>query len=411
MDFDLLTGNGNIASIIDFLLRETGRRDISEIDETVKLEALCHVLQLGVSQLDSMIADYSPVFRTIKGHVFEQVFDEILRRNHVVSEVIGGDTEVDRRVNGHTLQLKTPYAAGTHDSFVEYKTHKTHGAKSEREGMDYYSLADSFAEYLVGLVSYSPLRIVFLHRDDLPRHPRDNHYIKSPFRFDISSGNGINRFDLIGIDSVDLDTDFLRIGGHESLPRTSALLGVPSRFVLDTILQKSNFRIWDMNMRGFAREITLIALLRSRGIHICPVSDLGARADKCDLVLRSHSGYSRFQIKGITWNGCRFQGENSVVDIESQLSRGRINDHPTQSRLYLDSDFDFLILCMDPSYGNEFSRAVFDRTCHEWQYFCIPTEALRRHPMYPRRINSHQFIAYTEILRYRIDDTWLAQWE
>ena len=43
--------------------------------------------------------------------------------------------------------------------------------------------------------------------------------------------------------------------------------------------------------------------------------------------------------------------KNSIIDIETQLSRGRVNDHPTQSRLYHFTDFEYLILALDPSYA------------------------------------------------------------
>lgn len=84
--------------------------------------------------------------RTVKGHVFETYFDDLIESCGQESEGIGGDSGIDRIVNGITLQLKTPTAAGTKGPYVQYKTHKTHGAKSEQGSYDYYHTVDEFAD-------------------------------------------------------------------------------------------------------------------------------------------------------------------------------------------------------------------------------------------------------------------------
>ncbi len=95
-------------------------------------------LQLRADELDSIIADNYPVFRTIKGHAFEIVFEYLVKSAGFDVTDVGGDGNVDLIVSGVKLQLKTPYSAGTTDKIVQYKTHKTHGAKSEKRVNDYH---------------------------------------------------------------------------------------------------------------------------------------------------------------------------------------------------------------------------------------------------------------------------------
>ena len=108
-------------------------------------------------------------------------------------------------------------------------------------------------------VQYIPLRIIFLERDELPVHPNDPDRILSPFYIQWNGHIGLNAFDRIGIPNF-VNTSWLTTISPEKdkelLPQTSNALNLKTDFILNTILLENNFRIWDMNIRGFARRAT-----------------------------------------------------------------------------------------------------------------------------------------------------------
>ena len=171
---------------------------VEDLSAQQKLDSLCTAANVSPALLDEAISSNSPVQRTVKGHAFEIVFSKIMNINGIVCDDIGGDGDVDLKVNGNTLQCKTPYVAGCNATTVSYKTHKTHGAKSESESMDYYHQVDDFADYLVGLVSYEPFLVVIIPKNDLPRVSSSNAHIESPMYLPIN-GPYLNAFDKIGI--------------------------------------------------------------------------------------------------------------------------------------------------------------------------------------------------------------------
>ena len=231
----------------------------------IKADILCSVMCITRKDLDSVIANHSEVSRTIKGHAFEVVFDAMMTINDIHCIEVGGDTDVDRIVNDYSLQLKTPYVNGCSEGIVSYKTHKTHGAKSQTESVDYYHKVEDFADFLVGLVSYEPFTVLIVPKESLPRVSEHSNHIQSPMYLNIDN------------------------------PATN-----------------NNFKQLDI----------------------------------------TRNNYVRFQIKGLTWNGTTLDGIKTTIDCESQLSRGRVNDHPTQSRLYKITDFENLIIAIDPPYSN-----------------------------------------------------------
>ena len=378
-----------------------------------KLKILCTVMQISAGDMDEIISKQSQVERTIKGHTFEVLFDLVMQHNGVKCEEIGGDTDYDRAVHGHTLQLKTPYMGGCSEGIVSYKTHKTHGAKSQEESFDYYHRVESFADYLVGLVSYQPFELMIVPKEKLPRVEDHTEYIASPLYLPLENSPWKNNFAQLGIDQ---DLKFLdeplKPGENECLPQTSAWIDLKSDYVLRAIFIERNFRIWDMNMRGFIRECAINKLLKENLVARYPVSTTGLpRADKSDMVLKRRDGeYVRFQIKGLTWRGCNLAGKDTRIDCETQLSRGHVNDHPTQSRLYMATDFDYLLVAVDPPYSNMLSMSACNMQDYNWRFYCVPVEDLRRHPTYTRRLASHQYILYTELQRYRVDAEWFQQW-
>jgi hypothetical protein len=317
-------------------------------------------------------------------------------------------------VNGVTLQLKTPYLAGSLNEIVQFKTHKTHGAKSEQESMSYYHKAEDFADYLVGLVSYTPFKLVLIARDELPRHSKSNEYILSPFKINWTTHLGLNDFNRINVSNyVESDiTHLMSYSETELLPLTSKKLQLSSNIILDTILLESNFRIWDMNIRGFAREAAIRSIFFEKNITVYAPIDLNrVRADKSDFALKtSDDQYDFFQVKGVSANYCKFQGEKSTLSIETQLTRGRINDHPTQSRLYLKTDFDFLILCLDPALTRLFDAEINRNDGIYWRFFCIPTFNLAVHPNFQHRIKAIQTFKLSELEKYECNETFYSKY-
>ena len=409
-DFDF--GLGLVRDIVNALKRCHNVTDIGSLSEAQKLEALCTVLGFSRDQIDSLIADNPPVLRTVQGHVFEELFDNLVERNGYAIKKVGGDTGVDRILNGHSLQLKTPTRAGTNGTVVQYKTHKTHGAKSELESLDYYHRKSDFADFLVGLVTYDPLCILVLPRNSLPTHPEDDDRIRSPFEVSWAGHPGLNAFGRLGIRELDVSVIERLVHPEGSLlPKSSQRIGAHSSLIIDAILRVENFRIWDMNMRGFAREVALKAFLTEhRIVPESPTHCSRPRADKGDLALTRRDGQTceHFQIKGLTLGACEFEAHDPVLAIETQLSRGRVNDHPTQSRLYLSTDFDAVIVCLEPLTVEKARKKPVTR--RQWEFYAIPVSALGRHAKFGTRIASMQKFPYGKIQQYRIDKAWLGQW-
>ena len=334
-----------------------GVRSISGIRTEDKLDALCIAAGISRDEMDEMIASNSPAIRTIKGHAFEVIFSKILQINDIPHDEIGGDSDIDFSILGNTLQLKTPYVNGCSEHVMAYKTHKTHGAKSESESMGYYHLASDFADYLVGLIEYDPFQVFIIPRKDIPRHPDDHRFLDSPVYIDLDEDRYINNFKQLGISEDIMYPPIVNLGRRELLPLTAEKIGVRSNYIIDAIYRPENFRIWDMNLRGFIRENHIRNLIQEFELEMYDPREITDRPEKVDLVLRKRNSeqFVRFQIKGLTFGSSRIRGVDSEVLCETQLSRGRVNDHPTQSRLYLASDFDALLIAMDPAYTNTFS--------------------------------------------------------
>lgn len=404
--------SGRISEIIS-LTTKYYELPVSSLTTEQKLNALCFAQKISPQELDGVISKHSEVLRTVKGHVFEVVFDYIMAKNNVKCIEVGGDNDVDRSINGCSLQLKTPYVNGCEGSIISYKTHKTHGAKSELESMDYYHRVSDFADYLVGLVSYDPFNVLIIPKEKLPRVPNSFTHIQSPMYIETLNCPYLNNYHQIGIKTtLNYSSSEFSLSRNECLPNSSRAINVKSEFILRAIFIKENFRIWDMNMRGFIREKKFDSILKQHNVTSFPVNITGLeRSDKCDLVLQNrNANYVRFQLKGLTWKGCKLDKGNAAIDCESQLSRGRVNDHPTQSRLYKTSDFEFLLISVDPPYSDSLSMAQYGTHDYNWHFFAIPMSRLRKHPSYPKRVFSHQMIPYNELMDYIVTDDWFSQW-
>lgn len=403
--------SARIAEISEFLCKYYKVENVAGIRTEDKLDALCIAAGVSRQEIDEMIAYNSQAIRTIKGHVFEIVFSKILQINDIPHKDIGGDTDIDFEILGHTLQLKTPFVQGCTDDAISYKTHKTHGAKSPNESIDYYHTAADFADYLVGLISYDPFSIFIIPNEAIPRLAESESYLESPFLFDLSRKEYINNFHQLGINDDIQFPSIVNLGKRELLPLTADALGVRSNYIIDAIFIPSNFRIWDMNLRGFLRERHIKKIIHDYNLRTFDPKDITTRPNKVDLVLRdSNANYVRFQIKGLTLNKSRFEGQKSVLCCETQLSRGRANDHPTQSRLYYRTDFDELLIAMDPAYTNMFSEECFGKRDYQWSFYSVPMSQLRIHSKFPSRIASNQLFNFIDLQQYKIDDDWFYRW-
>ncbi len=403
MDYTLFQ-LGRIKDIITALQTDNQVNDITSLSTATKLETLCAVLGLTKTEFDSLIADNSPVLRTVKGHAFEVAFERLMLSNGCSVQDIGGDGDIDLILNGHSLQLKTPNMGGTRDSIIEYKTHKTHGAKSEVESMDYYHKVKDFAEFFVGLISYNPFKVFIIPKHELPTHPSDNRYIRSPFKISTNSSQSyINNFNQLGVNISSYNLSSQRTGA-ELMPKCLQSIGVGADILTDTILREANFRVWDMSIRGFAREIAIKKILTTLRIKYSdkPINYRTERADKADLVIFSNNNRSIFvQVKGISTNNCTFQGENTIIATETQLTRGRVNNHPTQSRLYLASDFEYLLLALEPPIAYKVNMPF------QWALYMIPTTELNRHGIYTNRLASMQKFRLKDIQKFLVTPEYL----
>ena len=403
---------GRISEIIDIAEKFFDKK-AGDLHPEIKADILCSVMCITREDLDSVIANHSEVSRTIKGHAFEVVFDAMMAINDINCIEVGGDTDIDRIINDYSLQLKTPFVNGCSEGIVSYKTHKTHGAKSQSESVDYYHKVEDFADFLIGLVSYEPFTVLIVPKESLPRVSDHSNHIQSPMYLNIDNPAINNNFKQLDITrKMYFPTNLLSPTNNECLPISSELLHLKSDYILRAIFIKDNFRIWDMNMRGFIREHILLKHLAAHRIKAySPAITELERSDKCDLVLKNpNNNYVRFQVKGLTWNGTNLDGINTAIDCESQLSRGRVNDHPTQSRLYKVTDFENLIIAIDPPYSNTLSIHTYKKYDYHWNFYCIPMSKLRKHHVYTNRVASHQYITYKELQKYRIDSSWMDQW-
>lgn len=226
-----LIGCGRIEEILSAIKRIHNVEDVADLNAETKLSVLCNCLQLDPEALDNLIATNSAVLRTVKGHSFEVALEVLLKKQGCEVEDIGGDTCVDLVVNSHTLQLKTPNVGGTSQSAIEYKTHKTHGAKSQVESMSYYHRIESFADFFVGLISYCPLEIFIIPKADLPRHELDSSYIASPFKISKAGCPFLNNYSALGIDANRLNSQIILPRPNELLPLTSKRIGLTSDMI------------------------------------------------------------------------------------------------------------------------------------------------------------------------------------
>ncbi len=85
----------------------------------------------------------------------------------------------------------------------------------------------------------------------------------------------------------------------ELLPKSATRLNLKTNIILDTILFQNNFRIWDMAIRGWAREVAINNLFAKSKIDLIkPITVRKSRGDKNDFPLKRKSGdYDFYPLK------------------------------------------------------------------------------------------------------------------
>ena len=160
--------------------------------------------------------------------------------------------------------------------------------------------------------------------------------------------------------------------------------------------------MWDMAIKGFCREYSFESYCYRKGIVLKnPNITNRLRYDKADFVVPEGASYSFLQMKGVSINNCKLDIDDPIIATETQLTRGRVNDHPTQSRLYLAADFDFLILAIDPVIAHQCNQ-LGEQDPLMWEYYKIPTSVLSTHHIYTNRLSSLQRFTYSYLQQFKM---------
>ena len=205
---------------------------------SVKLEDI----RMTPAEFDAFCSSEPHVVRSLKGHCFEAWFDDLLTRAGYHCEEIGGDSLFDRRVNGKTLQLKTPYQRGTVDGVkVSYRMHKTHGPE---RFPDVLYRREDFADFLVGHrrgndVLICPAANMPLKKEVQKKSPWPD-YIADPTPFNWNC-EWVNRYDLIGVDAKRISAD--ESGDSLFFPAIARAVGFNDVYIVKAILVLPGF-LW-----------------------------------------------------------------------------------------------------------------------------------------------------------------------
>lgn len=336
-----------------------------------KLQRLLNTIRINIKEFDDFLANTPHIYRSIKGHAFEVWFDRVMRERGVKVNSIGGDSVVDRVINGKTLQLKTPYLKATAAPKVfGYRMHKTHGA--EVKPHCYYK-KNEFADYLVGLHptqgviicprKYLPTRGEVSKRLDYPE------YLADPLPFEWNT-KWLNRYDLLGIKVKNNPTLAVHSESEAKyFPKLIEKIGFTDYDIIHSIIDNKNFRIWFQLIVGTIRELHFSEFARLHKITLNPPKKLKGRgSNKVDYVLDNGS---RIQVKGLTKGMC----SNKFLGCETQCSHGRV-----PNRLYRRSDFDFIVIVIDPGIIPVEKAKKLKIISKDYNFVILPISKLPRHP-------------------------------
>lgn len=302
------------------------------------LNAKIETLLVSIDDLDRFIASKPHICRNISGHCFEVWFDQIIQQAGQSIEAVGGDVAVDRRLNGHTLQLKTPYWNGTKDGVVAaYRMHKTHGPEVKPDCL--YTRTE-FADFLVAIHPTSG--VIICPRDSMPLRGEVQPGIDYPERIADPTpfpwnSQWLNRYDLLGVTLPSPPPTWKPSEYRADLfPHIAKEVGFGDYEIIHALSDLKNFRTWDQLIVGSIRELHFTKFASANGIRLEEPTHLTSRErNKVDFVVAG----KRIQVKGLTRSLCR----GTQLGCEIKGSHGRI-----PNRLYRRSDFDVLVVVIDP---------------------------------------------------------------
>jgi hypothetical protein len=299
------------------------------------------LVRMTPTEFDTFCSKTPHILRSLRGHAFEVWFDDLMRLSGYECKKKGGDNVVDRVLNNHTLQLKTPYEIGTtNGEQVAYRMHKTHGAETYPDALYRQS---EFADYLVGWHPDKTKGLVICPSKNLKTRAEINpklkwgEYIADPVPFEWNTP-WLNRWDLLGVDKTRLV--FPDVESNKILPKTSRAVGFSDIEIIRAVVSRENFRVWQQLIVGSVREYHFLSYVEQNGVSMKEPTDLDTRGkEKVDYVYDGSGGRVRIQVKGLTRGICR----GNILGCETQGSHSR---KPT--RYYRRSDFEVLAIVIDP---------------------------------------------------------------
>src|SRR4030042_630246 len=339
---------------------------LSTKEESLIKELSKHVGKISYGVLEDFILNTSSVYRPVAVHCFETWFENLMKMLGVKVERVGGDDVVDMKMNGKTLQLKTPYSNGTKDGKkVAFSLHKTHGL--EKRPHNLYK-PENFADFLVG--KHPNGSIIICPRDKIPTnkdYPKREwkEYLADPAHFDWSN-EWINRFDLLGVKEK-VEITKLKHDENILFKKLGKIVDLSDEDIVKTLLMPENFRVLEQNLKGTIREWYFFVAAKEKGIVLIePGKDNTTRARiKVDFFLKDGR---KLQVKGRTKSLCK----NGIIGVEVKGSHGRI-----PQRLYKRKDFDILAVVLDP--GVISSKNIKNAKEDDYNFCIIPVKNIPSH--------------------------------
>ena len=330
-------------------------------------------IKMTVPEFDEFCSSQDYIVRSIRGHAFEVWFDELMSRSGYNCRIVGGDEVVDRVLNGHTIQLKTPYLRGTIEKQqISFRMHRTHGREKHPEAL---YLPAEFADFLVGLHPDGGLVICpateLTRRAALNPNLKWGEYIADPLPFEWNTP-WLNRFDLLGVAKDRLV--FLTTTTGTVLPKLSEAVGFGDAEIIKAIMSKENFRVWNQLIVGSVRQHHFMKFITRNNIDLKEPTELDTRGrEKVDYVYwqKSKGKLLRIQVKGLTRGLCK----GNTLGCETQCSHSRV-----PVRLYRRSDFEVLVIVIDPGVIPADTAEKLGVGRDEYNYLFVRMSDLPLHP-------------------------------
>ncbi|MHA1342084.1 MAG: hypothetical protein ACTSO2_19110 [Promethearchaeota archaeon] len=304
------------------------------------------------SLIDEVVISNANILRPVKGHAFEILFDEIVRKYLKCQFFRGprGDTDIDRILinksgNKITMQLKT-CAVSTIKENIKFgvSLHKTHGL--EKRPRNLYPIkwpcplcphdGEEFPDFLI--ILHPKNGILIVPKDRIPESKTYRGHYADPAMFDWDS-EFLNRWDLLGFDEfLGKSLERRSVPPQKKLPKIAQIVKLTDEEIVQMWLMPENFRTLEMNLKGNLREPALANWLRENNISATIPTKIAY--PKYDIITKNGT---RIQIKGISRGLCNLDKNIIGVEVMGSHRQG-------PERMYSDGDFDFLGLVIDPPY-------------------------------------------------------------